>query len=171
MIIYTVQVKNVLDTVLKDGIVYPCDIPMWDELEYAYTWISEKMVDKIGTKDKNSRFPFWAFTKIEDFDGSGWPKYEYLLELNIPDNEVLLSDYIKWHGIMNISNSMGIENKGFDPKVKLKTNRSHNLMFKITKNTVAQATFWAIKKEMLISYKKFQKPNWLEFVKNLLTGF
>lgn len=153
MRIYTIQKKEVLDTILSIGIAHPNDIPMWEELEYAYAWMSEKMVSKIGSKNKQSKYPFWGFIKEEHFC-EGWSENEYYLTLDVPDSEVVLSCYHKWHRIMHESMFLDCEHDGYNPDIKLKAKKRDSLLFKITKNIVPQATFWAITKDMLVSYVK-----------------
>lgn len=154
----------------------------------AYTWLSRQMEEMIGTKPTGVTFPVWAWYSYDGehkkpdlrrsfFRGT---KNCELLELEIPDSEIVLSDFDSWHFVLNdmwIDNSTNeteweSNHKWYD---SLPADERHDLKLaswmKIFDTTIVdtawvkqgffvQATFWEIKPEYLISCKTINsKPN------------
>ncbi len=76
----------------------------------AYKWIANEMVQKIGPPKYKTKYPLWSWKQYSkkymrpDLRGScHLPRgtLGYRLELDVPDTEVLLSDFDLWHAVLN----------------------------------------------------------------------
>jgi len=179
MRLFTVQPKEVIDKILKQGshVCDPSKSSMLNDLIYqeAYDWMVEKMNSRLTNKD-NIQYPVWAWYKIDgvnelpDFNLSIFSNCKtYLLELEVPDEDVLLSDFENWHFPLNdwyyipYKNDDQTEKEDkryrrlpFDEQLKVKY-ASWNIIFKVKDSDMVQATFWKIKKENLIYIHKILK--------------
>lgn len=150
----------------------------YNEWIKSYKWLIEQMRGKIRNSPQDT-FPIWGWHtrnfkhKKPDFResiyGNRGEKYA-CFELEIPDSEVLLSDYDAWHWVLNncyynhncISEEQFLKDeemlKELDNKKKQKTvEDSWQGIFDIepfennytAKGKYVQATFWKIKKEYI----------------------
>lgn len=120
MELYTFITKEEYNILLKDKVLY-CDtkkatMPNEEEcFKKAYDYMADKLEHKYSKKNiknapKNLIYPRWAFYQwesetdlihsankslFEDFNG------KVLLKLNVPKEQVLLSDYDNWHYCLN----------------------------------------------------------------------
>ena len=117
VILWTIQNEEVLEKLQKEGVYHAnedylfCrDIP---SIEYVYDWLSAKMTDKVGAPPSSVRYPVWAWHTWEgkrekrNLRGKGFGnKGERLvqLEIEVPDGEVVLSDFHLWVAVMNLWN-------------------------------------------------------------------
>ena len=113
MLLWTMQPVEVYDALKKNG-VYRCDITKSDYASYeqftdAYDWMKEQLTDRCGNP-KHIKDMVWAWHtydgkhKKPDLRHTGFGKKgekEVCLEIDIPDNEVLLSDFDEWHNVLN----------------------------------------------------------------------
>lgn len=116
MRLWTVQPYSVYELIQKEGI-YRCDANLSDNLKYyyqfvnAYEWICKKMKERIGNPPAHTKYPVWAWYAVEgehrrpDMRKCYLKVFEksVLLELEIPDTEVLLTDHTMWHRVLNNS--------------------------------------------------------------------
>ena len=109
MILWTIQPEHVFRLIYKRGI-YRCDFfksGMKDFAESQYNWLVEQMKKRIGPPPKGVTYPVWAWYRwsrtkkkpdlraIRWYWGQKGDKF-YRLEVDIPDSEVLLSDFDGW---------------------------------------------------------------------------
>ena len=153
---------------------YICDEKYIDPyFKKAYNWLVSQMEYRIGERPKGVTYPIWAWHtmnwkhKKPDLRESGYGEKGtkcVCMEIEVPDNEVLLSDFDAWHSVLNdgyFENSKseeewGILHNEFDKlsieeqkRVKLK---SWNKIFDISpfkndwvhKGEYIQATFWVL---------------------------
>ena len=193
MIVWTIQPLAVLDIIEKTG-VFRCDTskssyaqdPDWTP---HFKWMVSKMDERDIHHPEGVEFPVWAWYRI------GWdhpkpdlrkPIYGYegemlcRIELEIPDNEVLLSDFEDWYLVCHYECVIHAEDdeeyarieewyKGLpvsEEGVKIYdeiTEISWDLIFDIDyeKNEmligrVVQAAFWEIRKDMIRDVKIFR---------------
>lgn len=126
MYLWSIQDEKVWQ-IIQDTGVYHCDPyksdmlrSMEDDLigkkldpkfEAAYEWLAEQMEKRIGPRPEGVRFPVWAWymyggkrksdlRKERWSNGNGGERI-LCLELEVPDNEVLLSDFHAWHFVLN----------------------------------------------------------------------
>lgn len=72
------------------------------EFPEAYDWMKKQLVIKIGINKEY--YPVWAWVQKPDLRTSGHldkGKKGVLLELNVDENEVLISDFDLWHYVLN----------------------------------------------------------------------
>ena len=126
MKLWTIQPEMVYQLVLDTG-VYRCDPyqsdmlrPMDDALAgkqldpqftAAYDWLTCQMEKRIGPAPEGVIYPVWAWYQFGDkqkpdlrkerwANGGPGEKYACIL-LEVPDREVLLSDFGAWHFVLN----------------------------------------------------------------------
>ena len=185
MRLFTVQPKEVFRQIFNEG-YFICDK---NKSEYmstdknfvkAYDWLAKEMCKKIGNKE-NIEYPVWAWYKINgknelpDFNDI-LISYDncMLLEIEIDDSEVVLSDYDDWHMPLNDCYLNTIEDdeefeKEWDrydslpdsdkERVKLE---SWQKIFDVDDKEYVQATFWKLKKENIVSAHEILKSFELE---------
>lgn len=113
MRLWTIQPNAVYDEIQKAG-VYRCNSKLSENYQdecfrNAYEWISEKMKEKIGPAPEGVIIPIWAWHTWEgkrrkpDFRNSMFREYKdcCLIEIEIPDEQVLLTDFDSWHLVLN----------------------------------------------------------------------
>lgn len=170
MKLWTAQTIEVYENLKKTGVhrfnadkCY-CFYEFWAE---PYTWLAEKMKERIGFPPEGVEFPVWFWYKWNgnhhkpdlrsrrSFGTKG--QKMVLLEVEIPDNEVLLSDFDSWHFVLNKSHTYYNTNteQEFDeiynwlqslPEVErqMEIEKSWDSIFDITpmKNDYRQTGYW-----------------------------
>ena len=112
MRLWTIQGIEIYEQLLRDGVAY-CTKPAWSEEEQfmkAYRWMADEMRQRIGGAPiKDIKYPMWAWYQYNSAK-SRKPLRSWLdiqegvsayMEIEIPDNEVLLSDFCNWHNVLN----------------------------------------------------------------------
>lgn len=194
MRLWTIQPIKVLNEIKEKGrficdinkssMIY-CKYGLDKQTKFAYDWMCKKMVEKGISQPKNVDYPIWAWytynwkNKKPDLRCSGLGKpgeKSVCIELEIPDKDVLLSDFNHWHYVLNNS----YMNPGTTEEVadiydylygKVADNREKKLLkedswekiFEITPfdniyictGRYVQATFWELKSEYIKSVKYF----------------
>lgn len=182
MKLYSLQPKKVIDEINKKG-YFICDNKKSEYLiddpgqkfNNAYNWLIDQMNKKIENPE-NIKFPVWAWYKI---DGKNeLPNFNesllnysdnYLIEIEIPDNEVVLSDYNHWHMPLNdIFANMEendekweeinewYDNLPYEERTKIKYD-SWNVVFNVENAKYVQATFWKLNKENIVNIYEIKK--------------
>lgn len=114
MKLWTVQPYCVYEVIQKEG-VYKCDssksefIQEWGGFKEAYDWICKQMKKRIGNSPKGVEYPVWAWYLYEGKNKRPDMRHRdvrvneksVLLEVEIPDSEVLLTDEEFWHSVLN----------------------------------------------------------------------
>lgn len=178
MIVYSIQSANMYELLLHDkhlinngNIVDPFTIEYHFKF---YTWMSTQMDIHGISRDKDkAKYPFWAWYKYSknkqkpDLRHTGLaPKGTecVLLELEIPDKDVLLSNFDRWNCILNDypifddENWDAMYNKykklSIEDQQKVKE-ESWQSVFLDLKNGPIQATFWELNIDSVRSVKTF----------------
>lgn len=150
MIVWTSQPNTVYEQLQQNGI-FICDPKQSEftdlpEFMAAYSWMCEKMTQRIGPAPDGVKLPIWAWYRrhgknkrpdMREMDFRGYKEPMVLMELEIPDNEVLLSDEMMWNYVIG-----GIQDT--DPAEEQIRN---NIFENIEETEWVQATFWVLKKE------------------------
>ena len=180
MILWTIQPERVYELVQREG-VYRCDLRKSGMEDYAdpqYNWLVEQMKKRIGPPPEGVKYPVWAWyqwrkgRKKPDLRWERWyctPKGArfFRLEIEIPDDKVLLNDFDAWIIILNdglISYDEEEDNKldkiyaSLPPEAKKKMrNKNWERVFDLTpyntewmlRGECIQATFWELRKEQI----------------------
>lgn len=110
MKLWTMQPIEVYNILLRDG-VFICDPDQVDMPEFlkAYDWLNIHLNNK-DPKPDNVSYPIWAWYRFNDMEkkpdlrhtcyGTRGQKM-VCLELEVPDEKVLLSDFDLWHWVLN----------------------------------------------------------------------
>lgn len=185
MKLWTVQPVKVYESILENG-YFICDEKYIGEYwKERYNWLVEKMKEKIGTPPKKIKYPIWAWYKYNGKNHKPDLRVSALgnrgdkmvcIELDIPDNEVVLSDFDAWHSVLNdwYYNVNCISEEIWDndhewldsltPEEKQKAiEKSWNDIFDISeyesdwcrRGKWVQATFWVLKKEYIKKVQYF----------------
>ncbi|MDR1564835.1 MAG: DUF3841 domain-containing protein [Oscillospiraceae bacterium] len=116
MTLWTIQPLALYEKLMEQGILY-CDPESKDffgldckEFKNAYDWIAEQMKIRVGLPPKGVYYPFWAWAFIDgvnkkpDLRRTEFNNYSgknVVLTLEIPDSDILLSDEVNWHYVLN----------------------------------------------------------------------
>ena len=187
MILWTIQPLKLYESLLEQGTLH-CD-PTQEgflgldikEFRVAYDWLVEQMRSRIGHPPQCVTYPFWAWALIDgvskkpDLRRMEFNNYigeNVVLELEIPDSDVLLSDEENWHYVLNNSYLHDVHgdeetwdrvDAWFDDlppneQEALKT-KSWERIFDGTDADndwkFVQATFWELKTEQIKGVRKF----------------
>lgn len=119
MILWTVQDIAVWEqlestgvyTTPSDKIVFPeSENDAFDHANYAYRWLADQMRKRVGPPPEGIEYPVWAWYKQRgQHDGKPDMRSSHhikgkpcvRMKLDIPDWEVLLSDFDDWHHALN----------------------------------------------------------------------
>ena len=186
MILWTIQGEEAYNQILETG-VYRCDKArsvMGEYLGDSYVWLSEQMKERIGNPPVGVVYPVWAWYMHEgrrkkpdlrrERWANGWKGERFAcMEIDIPDEQVLLSDFDLWSIIIIdalISYSQDedeVLEKQYDSlKQEEKAHfkyRNWERVFDLApmenewmiKGDSIQATFWELRKEQIRDVRFF----------------
>ena len=205
MRLWTIQGIEIYGQLQRDGVAY-CTRPAWNDEEKfmkAYHWMANQMRQRIGEPPiKDIKYPMWAWYQYNSAKSKKPPR-SYLdiqegisayMEIEIPDNEVLLSDFCNWHNVLNqypLVNWKRIDKKtdllekevgkslDFDDypvEIQKEIEKSWEAIFDLDRrdkevgrthkrNRSIQATFWMLKPENVISVEFLERKG--EVVKRI----
>lgn len=124
-----------------------------DNFLFAYNWMREQMIARGITPNQldPNLYPIWAwrdhvvayrYWALHKRRSKFWRENNVFLEIDIPDNQVLLSDYEIWHIVLNGQHATEAEREQW-PRLVL------DLTWKDpewrTDNPTVQATFWELR--------------------------
>ena len=180
MFLWTAQTIETYDTLIHTG-VYRCDTSKITDFEWwkpAYDWMVKEMRERIGSPPEGVKYPIWLWYRWNghnkkpdlrarrSFGSKGTELV--LIEIEIPDNQVVLSDFDNWHSVLNhsYSYSEAQSEKEFDKihewiqslspsQRQLEIQKSWESIFDISvwdndfsRNGIwVQATIWELRKE------------------------
>jgi len=117
MLVWTIQSYQVWEKLQQDGLLYgpgPDLIGLGDESwewRIAYEWIAEQMERRIGKRPKPDMYPLWAWYQWRDAthrkpdlrspDHLAPGTRGVRLACEIPNDQILLSDFMLWHHALN----------------------------------------------------------------------
>ena len=205
MRLWTIQGIEIYEQLQRDRVAY-CTKPAWSDDEKfmkAYLWMADEMRQRIGEPPiKEIKYPMWAWYQHISAKSKKPPR-SYLdiqegvsayMEIEIPDNEVLLSDFCNWHNVLNqypLTNWKRIDKKtdllekeagkshDFDDyplEIQKEIEKSWEAIFDLDRrdkevgrthkrNRSIQATFWMLKPENVISVEFLERKG--EVVKRI----
>ena len=183
---WTSQKIGFYEDLMNNGIAYCNQLGYFAiENDFAYQWMAEQMRLRIGDPPlPQITLPVWAWYQYSSRKKNkpplspidkGHDGREMMMEIEVPDNEVLLSDFMLWHHPLNgwdILTNKKLKKKveehfftNFNEKPKeiqelikdswirifdLKT-RDREYASQAIWNRSIQATLWCVRKEHLIS--------------------
>ena len=113
MILWTCQEEAVYNELLKTG-VYRCDLNLssMKDCREKYNWLMRQMKQRIGPPPEQVTYPVWAIYQQSDKyrkPDLRRERWEFgcdeerfaCIEIEIPDREVLLSDFDAWYIILS----------------------------------------------------------------------
>ena len=177
MVLWTIQPRHIWEQIQKTG-VYICDPTKYSMPEFSmqYDWLADRMAEKLGPPPPGVRYPVWAWyaqagkrarpdLRRERW-GYGPGDEEYCcIEINLPNKQVLLSDFDAWSIILNnglLSTSEeedALLESHYDSlspeQQQIFKSENWNRVFDLTplhndwivRGEWIQATFWVLKKE------------------------
>ena len=197
MRLWTIQGIEIYEQLQRDGVAYGTK-PAWSDDEKfmkAYQWMADEMKKRIGEPSmKEIRYPMWAWYQYNSAK-SKKPLRSWLdiqegvsayMEIEIPDNEVLLSGFANWHNVLSqwpLTNCKQIDKKtdllekeagrslDFDDypvEIQKEIEKSWEAIFDLDRrdkevgrthkrNRSIQATFWMLKTENVISVEFLER--------------
>lgn len=112
LIMWTNQPYCVYQQLKRNGI-FNCDphkslLLKEPNFQNAYRWMIQQMKSKIGNPPQNVKVPIWAWYRSKDYrhcrpDFRWVQDYrdEICMEIDIPEEQVLLSEFESWHYVLN----------------------------------------------------------------------
>lgn len=187
MILWTIQPLSLYQKLQEHGTLH-CD-PNDEgflgleckEFRDAYDWLVDQMKIHVGLPPKGVRYPFWAWTLIDgvskkpDLRRTEFNNYVgecVIMELEIPDCDVLLSDEENWHYVLNNAYLHDVNDEegkweetdawfdGLTPSYRDSVRRKswERIFEKNSKNNnwkFVQATFWELRIGQVCGVRKF----------------
>ena len=169
MKIWTIQPLEIWQMIQNTG-VYICDpeLSSMPDFAFAYDWMAEQMTNLIGEPPTGIVYPVWGWYRLRGKHkkpdlrserwcyGSGGEDYT-CIELEIPDDEVMLSDFDKWHYILNDDYYFFSPDDEWNAQQEIYyatlsdkdkesfKRRNWQGVFEIEQSKNVQATFWSLK--------------------------
>ncbi len=185
MILWTIQDAEVYEGILKTGI-YRCDFSKsgMQDFKAQYDWIVLQMIERIGNKPVGVEYPVWARYQWEGIRKKpdlrrerwhcGWKGERFVcMEIEIPEKDVLLSDFDTWsiilnNGLLSLAEEEDVElerkyNILSEQDKKIMKERNWEGVFDLTpvdnewvvRGDSIQATFWELRKDQIGSVRMF----------------
>ncbi|MDO4633906.1 MAG: DUF3841 domain-containing protein [Eubacteriales bacterium] len=182
MKLWTLQPLSILDEIERTG-SYRCNrelsynLSKRDSLDDKYQWLIKRMEQRIGKRPEGVEYPIWAWHTWEeerrcpDIQSAAFLKRtedKVLLTLEIPENEIVLTDFDAWQIILNggylaLETAQekldeleewidSLEEEELDRAIE----ESWENLFEIAgsdseeRGRFVQATFWELKKEYIL---------------------
>ncbi len=106
MRIFTFQTQEVYDTLISQGVVLVdpkksqfLSDPDWASFIPPYDWMREQMRQRLP--DYQGGYPWWGLAEPTAEELHCWFGYGHMLELDVPDELVLISHYDAWYCVLN----------------------------------------------------------------------
>jgi Domain of unknown function (DUF3841) len=138
---------------------------------HAYDWMHTQMRWRIP--DFTGRWPVWAWTERPNLRSEHRPpsgNIVVLLELEVPDHKVLLSDFHDWHCVLNRGYHPSDEEEedetfyddggGYDQKNALEVVKSWDRVFDLKPGDRLQACVDDVRIEHVRSMVRFKGRQW-----------
>ncbi|MBO4821545.1 MAG: DUF3841 domain-containing protein [Prevotella sp.] len=191
MRLWTIQGIEIYEQLKRDGIAY-CTKPYWGDepiFMYAYQWMAKQMRQRIGEPPIDGiEYPIWAWYQYDSAKKRKPPRsldnipegMSAYMEIEVPDNEVLLSGFSVWHAVLNqcpiddwkaidkveerLEKEAGrkLDYNEYPPQFRDRIEKTWEEIFNLDRrdanigrrhkrNRSIQATFWMLKQEYIVS--------------------
>ncbi len=176
MRLWSIQSKIAYDIMLQTGSLRADEEHLLFEgdLKESYIWMADQMKKRLGQPPEGVKFPVWAWYQWEGrrkrpdmrTHGRSWGDKGVeivLLTLEVPDDQVLLSDFDYWHVVLNDGDL--VFSFDYDAEYPEDVKRkSWEQIFDYTCSFVGepehvlstQATMWEIRKEWILRTEHFK---------------
>lgn len=167
MRIWTTQSLSLWHQLQKLGVAYASTAKSLGSGDYkeAYEWMAAQMVQRVGPPPlPEVKFPLWGWQQVgsykkeyhgslSDCDEKG--KEYVFITADIPDDQILLSDFYWWHAVLNHTYADMLKHKN-EPDEEAAIIRSWDNVFDLSqcghgykhrRNRWIQATFWELRME------------------------
>ena len=196
MVLWTIQPVEVYELIQETG-VYHCNFTksMLNDCQEQYDWLAQEMKRRIGNPPEGVSYPVWAWYMWEgerkkpdlrrERWGNGWKGERFAcMEIDIPEAEVILSDFDSWsiillHGLLSDSeeedNRLEQEYENLSEEFRQEYReanweRAFELSYVdndwVHRGDSIQATFWELRKEHIRKVRFFTsatpKPDYLD---------
>lgn len=153
----------------------------------AYRWMARELAHRVGPPPRGVRLPLWAWVKRPDLrSGAHLPRGSrgVLLELELPRQAVLLSDFERFHAVLNrhylacsaedearferrLARAGGRPHWPYAPSIRPRVEASWSRIFRFaprvrdpayygpTEEAPVQAVFWELREEQVVDSRIF----------------
>lgn len=140
------------------------NLPSANELR-AYQWMIKQMSVRISPSPNSAMYPYWCWHTWNGQHKLFLKEHRYynnqaVIELDIPDSKILLSDFDKWNFALNNwflpssiddENVFEKENKEFERKPSQSAKEaSWEHIFDVTGSDFVQGCFWQLKYDKVV---------------------
>lgn len=180
MKVWSIQSNSAYNTLISTGALSGTRATVIDSYFIpAYDWLRGEMSKRIGQPPNSDIYPIWAWYRYnttgkpdmrqfqKEIKESG-PEGLWRLELKIPDEKILLSDFILWHMVLNnsylsLSEKDDIEHELCSQKEK---ERSWERIFDLSirgndwigyGHRPIQGTVWQLTSDMIVKAEHFTR--------------
>lgn len=175
MKLWTIQHKKAYEEMLRTGVLRANSAHIFDEFfRESYEWMAEQMKKRVGAPPDGVELPVWAWyqwegmrkrTDMRHHGRAGDKRVPIvLLTIDVPDDQVLLSDFDYWHVVLNDGELIFPydENANYS---KEKRHKSWDNIFDYeckwsneerVIGLSTQATMWEIKEEWVLKVEHFK---------------
>jgi len=114
MRLWTVQDKAAYDDLCDKGVLHcKASLAEWlkeDDFKKSYDWLVSEMKERVGEPPRGVEYPIWAWylllgknvkPDLRRVEFRNYVGEHYVIEAEIPDEDVLLSDEEMWHLVLN----------------------------------------------------------------------
>ena len=114
MRVWTIQPVSLFETLQQQKVLHSdfnqSQYHDYDDFIQAYAWLADQMTKLIGPAPAGVKVPFWAWHTVDwkhrkvDLRTTLfriYPDPMVCLELEVDDEQVLLSDFENWHFVLN----------------------------------------------------------------------
>lgn len=150
-------------------------------MKEAYDWMADQMTKRVGPPPSpDIKYPIWGWQQVGSYKKEHHPNYNdcggdedefVFITANIPNEQVLLSDFMMWHHVLNHCCIPRTKKEETDNEKRIikswelifDLNTQHWSANKIRRNRWIQATFWELKKEWVVKSEKISGyQNWVK---------
>ena len=195
MRLWTIQGIAIYEQLQREGVAY-CTKPVTGEhfdFLHTYHWMAGQMRKRIGNPPvEGVEYPMWAWFQYNSSKDKKPPRspkdiaegLSVYIEIEIPDNEVLLSDFGLWHAPLNkcplddwkriykeinkLDEDAGGAFDEYPSSIQKDIEKSWEAVFDINRrdrivgrtyrrNRSIQATFWVLKPEYIVSVEFLER--------------
>lgn len=172
MRLWTLQPSAIADQV-ESGERFSCDptiaecYNLDEQFRASYHWLVAEMSPLIP-RPEGVELPIWAWAKNYGLNQkpdrrrllfSNYSKDDAILELEVPDGLVLLSDFDEWHSVLNNCPIQSDEEWELEPDREFSEAEkleSWKQVFAVESKDFVQACFWTIEPEYLVKVHRLR---------------